>query len=525
MKELELREKELTFQVKIKELEAKVDRSIWGATKAGAMAPFDVSKHIKFVPDFCENEVDKYFLHFEKVAKSLKWPEDNWALLLQSSLVGKAREVYSALLMMKAVSMKLSITQFYELVPEAYRQKFHNTIKSAYHTHVEFARHKENLFDRWCMSNAIENNHEKLRQLILVEEFKNCVPSEVRTYLDEKKADTLSQAAKLADDYVLTHKNFNQRLVGSSQRSDNHVRPNNHNGKGNPRNLPQNPRNRNRTTSYPAGPECYHCRKKGHVMADCWYLKESGQNSNGTRPNMLVANVQPQAKMSQSLVKRGTHSRPTDEYIPFISRATVSTPGVVGTQTPIVVLRDNGVNQSLLLKDKLPREANTYTGSDVLQGVDLEVMSVPLHQIQLQSDLVAGRVPVGVRPSLPVKGVDFILGNDLAGDKVMPLPCMVSSPHDASDSCVDRDANIVYPSCAVTRAMAKRTQSNIGHDSEFTGSTESAILDEGSTDNVNEIESQVELANTILSHGRELEKACHKPEKANACGEPFEVVN
>ena len=95
----------------------------------------------------------------------------------------------------------------------------------------------------------------------------------------------------------------------------------------------------------------------------------------------------------------------------------------------------------------------------------------------------------------------------------MPSPCMVSSPHDASDSCVDSDTNIVYPSCAVTRAMAKRTQSNIGHDSEFTGSTKSAILDEGSTDNVNEIESQVELADTILSHGRELKNACHKPER------------
>ena len=46
---------------------------------------------------------------------------------------------------------------------------------------MEFARHKENLFDRWCMSNTIENNFEKFRQLILVEEFKNCVPSEVRT--------------------------------------------------------------------------------------------------------------------------------------------------------------------------------------------------------------------------------------------------------------------------------------------------------------------------------------------------------
>ena len=62
MKELELREKELTFQVKLEELEAKVDRSIRGATEAGAM----VSKHIKFVPDFRENEVDKYFLHFEE---------------------------------------------------------------------------------------------------------------------------------------------------------------------------------------------------------------------------------------------------------------------------------------------------------------------------------------------------------------------------------------------------------------------------------------------------------------------------
>ena len=124
------------------------------------------------------------------------------------------------------------------------------------------------------------------------------------------------------------------------------------------------------------------------------------------KPNMFVANAQPQAKMSQSLVKRGTASRPIDEYTPLISKPTVSTPGVVGTHTPIVVLRDIGASQSLLLKDKLPREANTYTGSDVLlQGVDLEVMSVPLHPIQVQSDLVAGPVSVGVRPSLPVKGL------------------------------------------------------------------------------------------------------------------------
>ena len=107
------------------------------------------------------------FFILKKVAKSLKWPEDNWALLLQSSLVGKATKVCSVLSVDESSqyeTVKNAILNAYELVPEAYRQKFRNTIKSANQTHVEFARHKENLFDRWCMSNAIENNHEKLKQ-------------------------------------------------------------------------------------------------------------------------------------------------------------------------------------------------------------------------------------------------------------------------------------------------------------------------------------------------------------------------
>ena len=58
---------------------------------------FDVSKHVKFVPSFSGTDVDKYFLHFKKVARSLKLPKDAWTLILQSGLVGKARAVYSSL--------------------------------------------------------------------------------------------------------------------------------------------------------------------------------------------------------------------------------------------------------------------------------------------------------------------------------------------------------------------------------------------------------------------------------------------
>jgi len=52
----------------------------------------------------------------------------------------------------------------------------------------------------------VSKDFEKLRQLILVEEFKACVPTSIKMYIDEQKAGTLHQAAVLADDYSLTHR-------------------------------------------------------------------------------------------------------------------------------------------------------------------------------------------------------------------------------------------------------------------------------------------------------------------------------
>ena len=93
------------------------------------------------------------------------------------------------------------------MVPEAYRQKFRSTTKQENQTYIEFGREKKRLFNRWCLSKEVDNNFEKLRQLLLIEEFKKCLPDEVKTYLDEKKVGTLGQAAVL-DDYILTHKSI-----------------------------------------------------------------------------------------------------------------------------------------------------------------------------------------------------------------------------------------------------------------------------------------------------------------------------
>ncbi|KAJ8026870.1 Protein split ends [Holothuria leucospilota] len=116
---------------------------------------FDVSKHVKFVPKFQEDNVEKFFNHFEKLGEQLKWPRDKWSILIQSNFTGKAQEVYSALSIEDSMDydkVKKAILQAYELVPEAYRQKFRKYRKADTQTYVEFAYQKERHFDRWCAS-------------------------------------------------------------------------------------------------------------------------------------------------------------------------------------------------------------------------------------------------------------------------------------------------------------------------------------------------------------------------------------
>ena len=157
---------------------------------------FDPARNIRLVPPFQEKEVDKYFAHFEKVADSLNWPKESWVLLLKSVLVCKAQEIYGSLSVEQSSNyehVKEAILKAYELVPEAYRQKFRNYLKYDSKTHVEFAMEKENLFSRWCHSKEIGQDFKKLKQMVLLEEFKDKVRPDIRSHLDEQKVEELEK--------------------------------------------------------------------------------------------------------------------------------------------------------------------------------------------------------------------------------------------------------------------------------------------------------------------------------------------
>ncbi len=108
---------------------------------------FDIVKYVKLVPPFREAEVDCYFTAFERIAAKLGWPKDMWGLLLQCNFVGKAQEVCSSLPIEQSLDyevVKAAVLRAYELVPEAYHQRFRNLMKTAKQTYVEFAREKKN---------------------------------------------------------------------------------------------------------------------------------------------------------------------------------------------------------------------------------------------------------------------------------------------------------------------------------------------------------------------------------------------
>uniref|UniRef100_A0A8P4KNJ7 Gypsy retrotransposon integrase-like protein 1 n=1 Tax=Dicentrarchus labrax TaxID=13489 RepID=A0A8P4KNJ7_DICLA len=413
-----------------------------------ASEQFDVSRHIALVPQFRESEVDSFFNAFERIAATLRWPRDVWSLLLQCKLVGKAQEVCASLSINESLdyeNVKATVLRAYELVPEAYRQKFRTCEKSPNQTYVEFAREKTVLLDKWCTASKV-TNFVQLRELFLLEEFITCLPEKIVIYLNEQKSDSVSKAAVLADEFVLTH-----RVVFPAGRREHTAIANTGN---NHKILPKNPHRPNPTSSER---ECFYCHEAGHLIASCPALQRKENNQSETRPKSvgLFQSVPTPSPVSNEPEKEEVDER----YRPFILQGSVSLTGKEEDQVPITILRDTGANQSLILQKVLPFSSASFCGSDALVlGVKMSTVRAPLHTVFLRSPLISGPMSFGLRTRLPVRGVAMILGNDLAGKKVFPTPEVIENP--VADSCVSVPAAVnsssVFPACAVTRAQKRK---------------------------------------------------------------------
>nr|XP_005745554.1 PREDICTED: uncharacterized protein LOC102192742 [Pundamilia nyererei] len=213
-REVELKKVEVETKVKLRQLELQQASSPpVAALLSQTEVQFDVGRNSRLVPVFRDTEVETSSESFERIATALHWPRDAWAILLQCKLVGKAQEVCSSLSAECSLDydkLKSAILLAYELVPEAYRQRFRGLKRVQGQSFLDFAREKSVLFDRWCVSSKA-TDLASMRELMLVEEFKNCICITLCTTQTFKPA-------PLANQHTCHHDLAKKRLKSVSER-------------------------------------------------------------------------------------------------------------------------------------------------------------------------------------------------------------------------------------------------------------------------------------------------------------------
>ncbi|KAK9508100.1 hypothetical protein O3M35_007837 [Rhynocoris fuscipes] len=454
-REFELKRLELimkTEELKLKQLERSSE--INPVYRSQASSNFDCLRHIKLVPKFRESEVDKYFLQFERVAQNFGWPRDVWTVLLQSVLTA------------------------YECVPEKYRQLFRKRKKNSNESYPQFVAEKRQIFRRWYQSSKV-NSFEKLEDLILLEDFYDGLLTEVRLYLSQRgEIGNIEQAARLVEDYYLLRngvKNYkNPTSYFNSQNSNNitcspskiknknDIVPNNNNNFDNNSNIKGTNSNYNKKFSLKV--TCSYCKRVGHKIADCYLLQRKNKNKTTSKPSGVISKLN-QVSSENKIEKENVASHEMtcynsfrlskkstlDKFEPFLSIGSVSLNYNINPVS-IKILRDTGASQSLILDTVLPFTDNSFTGKHVtIQGVGSQLISLPIHNIYLNSKCAQGNFEIGVIHSLPFEDVTLILGNDIAGGVVNASSILNSKlNNDSENPCNNSE---LYPACVVTPSI------------------------------------------------------------------------
>ncbi|XP_068246474.1 uncharacterized protein [Palaemon carinicauda] len=298
-----------------------------------------------------------------------------WTVLIQCRLVGKAMRVYNALeggVARDYQKVKASILKSYDLVPEIYRLWFCNYMKHPAQSFVEFALVKREQFNDWLKSRQIVS-FAALRELLLLEEFKKACSRELRVHLEEVKSVKLSSATQLPDEFVLNHPS-GDRDVGRVQGGPpppkaftNRDFP----GVGN-----------KRYNGNSVGPEgsCFRCKKPAHFQNQCNARRIYLQRNN---------------------------------------------------QSPVKFFSGTGSDRSLVLKRALNGFEKHTRNFVLLGGFQDSVVSAPLVNVRMSFPRYVRITELGVVDSLPIPGIDSILGNDMMDSErreLFPIISVNTSP-------------------------------------------------------------------------------------------------
>jgi len=102
--------------------------------------------------------------------------------------------------------LKQALLRAYARVPEFYRKMFRKLVKGRWETFSNYAFHLGTCFKAWLDGEQAQEDMEHLKQVLLIEQFVECLPMELHRWIVEKSPKTLFGAAKFADEFAILYK-------------------------------------------------------------------------------------------------------------------------------------------------------------------------------------------------------------------------------------------------------------------------------------------------------------------------------
>src|SRR5688572_10985214 len=352
-------------------------------------------------------------------------------------------------------------------------------------------------FNSWIEGEGATKEVDKLMEVVKLEQFVNCLPTELQRWVIEKKPESLSEAAKLADEFAILYKPFKVDTFGGF-RGETKVDLNMEKGNwGHNSNAPKfenkpwnsdwrSPKKTNklafpRSLGSPAA--CGFCGGKGHLVSNCWHLKSRNESVGQRNFETNIKSVQLVGNDNCFTENSQGSMHVHDSYRPFCSNAWLY--GHEGTRRQIVLLRDSGSLQTLVSRERVGNDEFKDTKENrLIQGVVGDPIKIPLVEIKLDSERVKGRVLYGLIDKLP-EGVDVLIGNDISD--MGPIDISVVT---RAQAALDR---VVTGNEDAVNAHASTQLEVVEEDLEFSGVGELFHENEVSKSNIGEIVSRNDL--------------------------------